>query len=145
MYIACPWAVRVEIPNQLIIYGKYSTYRRRKLKPEQVTPGSSRKAWWLCSRGHEWDAVISSRNLGRGCPFCSGRFATEEDNFAIKFPDLAKQWHPSKNGELHPHQLKPHSNKKVWWTCDNGHEWKTTVAHRKEGTNCPECYRRRSS
>jgi hypothetical protein len=33
--------------------------------------GTNRKAWWLCGEGHEWDAVIASRNDGRGCPGCA--------------------------------------------------------------------------
>ena len=40
--------------------------------PLQVLPGSSSKAWWLCPTcGHEWQAVIDSRNRGHGCPVCS--------------------------------------------------------------------------
>ena len=34
-----------------------------------------RKAWWICSEGHVWKAVISART-GRqknGCPVCAGR------------------------------------------------------------------------
>ena len=28
------------------------------------------KVWWRCSRGHEWQATISNRNYGTGCPAC---------------------------------------------------------------------------
>nr|WP_302642680.1 zinc-ribbon domain-containing protein [uncultured Dysosmobacter sp.] len=43
--------------------------------PQQVTPGSSRKAWWLCENGHAWKSVISSRTGKQrcGCPVCAGR------------------------------------------------------------------------
>lgn len=34
---------------------------------------SHKKVWWKCEHGHEWDALISGRNSGKGCPFCSGR------------------------------------------------------------------------
>jgi hypothetical protein len=32
-------------------------------------------------------------------------------------PELAKQWHPDKNGDLTPDDVLPGSNKKVWWRC----------------------------
>ena len=30
------------------------------LTPQEVRPGSSRKVWWLCEKGHEWQATIAS-------------------------------------------------------------------------------------
>jgi hypothetical protein len=41
------------------------------LTPSQVTCGSDIKVWWTCSRQHEWQAVISSRSHGNGCPECA--------------------------------------------------------------------------
>ena len=56
-------------------------------------------------------------------------------------PELAKQWHPDKNGDLTPYDVLPGSNVKVWWKCPRGtdHEWKTSVGLRKKGTGCPKC------
>ena len=56
-------------------------------------------------------------------------------------PELAKEWHPTKNGDLNPEKVGPGSNKKVWWKCEKGgdHEWKTSVVHRTNGTGCPVC------
>ena len=47
--------------------------KNSNLKPTNVTANSHKKAWWICERGHEWLAEISSRNRGNGCPYCSGR------------------------------------------------------------------------
>lgn len=44
--------------------------KNEKLLPEHVTPSSNKKVWWLCKEGHEWEAVINSRNKGSGCPVC---------------------------------------------------------------------------
>ena len=30
-------------------------------------------------------------------------------------PELAKQWHPTKNGDLKPTNVMANSNKIVWW------------------------------
>ena len=46
------------------------------LTPYQVTSGSSALIWWICEKGHEWEAVISSRTAGRGCPYCNNEHST---------------------------------------------------------------------
>ena len=33
----------------------------------------------------------------------------------------------------------PNSNKKVWWICNKGHEWQSTIANRNNGNGCPYC------
>jgi len=53
---------------------------------------------------------------------------------------LAKEWHPSKNGNLTPKDVSPSSEKKVWWVCKKGHEWKAMVGNRhKLWAGCPYC------
>ena len=42
-----------------------------ELTPMDVMPNSDKKVWWLCSKGHEWQATIGHRNKGRGCPECA--------------------------------------------------------------------------
>lgn len=44
------------------------------------------------------------------------------ESLADKFPEIAKRWHPTKNGDLTPQSFKPGSHKKVWWVCSNNHE-----------------------
>ena len=41
------------------------------LTPGDVLPNSHLKVWWRCNRGHEWQARISNRNNGNGCPQCA--------------------------------------------------------------------------
>ncbi len=38
-----------------------------------------------------------------------------KNDLATLYPKLAKEWHPSKNGDLTPESVLPNSNKKVWW------------------------------
>jgi hypothetical protein len=40
------------------------------LTPFNVTPRSGKKVWWRCKEGHEWQARISNRSRGVGCPRC---------------------------------------------------------------------------
>jgi hypothetical protein len=55
-------------------------------------------------------------------------------------PSLAKEWHPTKNEHLTPQDVVVGSNKKVWWQCERGHEWQTSVSHRSNGRRCPKCF-----
>lgn len=111
------------------------------LTPDDVSPGTNRKAWWICSKGHEWEASIGSRNSGVGCPFCSQRRAGYGNDFATLHPQLAREWHPTKNGEKTPDMFLPRSNKKVWWLGACGHEWDAVIANRTGGprAGCPYC------
>ena len=56
-------------------------------------------------------------------------------------PDLAKQWHPTKNGERTPSDIAGGSAKKVWWQCplDARHEWQASPSSRMQGRGCPVC------
>lgn len=111
-----------------------------KLLPEHVTASSNKKVWWLCSKGHEWQSVINSRNKGVGCPYCTGKKAIPGYNDLKTInPIIASQWHMTKNGELKPEDFTISSNKKVWWQCEKGHEWEAMIYDRTNGTNCPIC------
>ena len=50
-------------------------------------------------------------------------------SFADKFPEIAKQWHPTKNGDLKPSDVTVGSGKSVYWICPNNpeHVWPTRV------------------
>ena len=115
------------------------------MKNEERTPLNTSaycndKAWWLCDKGHEWEATVSNRSYGQGCPYCSGRLAIPgETDLATLFPEVAKQWHPTRNGDRLPQTTAAYCNDKVLWVCDNGHEWASTVASRGYGHGCPIC------
>ena len=111
-----------------------------ELTPDMVTAGSSKKVWWRCKRGHEWLATIASRSNGAGCPYCSRRNVIKGVNdLATVNPELAAEWHPTKNGELTPDMVTAGSSKKVWWQCEQGHEWLAKINHRSSGVGCPYC------
>ena len=60
----------------------------------------------------------------------------------IDFQEIAKQWHPTKNGSATPEHVTAGSNARYWWKCDKGpdHEWLATVANRTiNKSGCPCC------
>ena len=116
------------------------------LKPESFLAKSNKKVWWKCSKGHEWQATIGSRNSRCGCPYCSGRLAIRgESDLQTVNPTLATEWNYEKNDGLTPMDVMPSSDKKVWWKCNKGHEWQARIADRNRGRGCPECYREKRS
>lgn len=110
-----------------------------KLTPKDVLPGSGKRVWWLCNRGHEWQAIIYGRSRGSGCPYCSGHKVCKDNCLATVNQKLSKEWHPTKNSKLTPNDVTPYSHKKIWWKCSKGHIWQIGVANRSSGTGCPYC------
>src|ERR1035437_7119886 len=71
---------------------------------------------------------------------------TDKNRLSITHPEIAKEWHPNKNGDLKLEDVSRSSGKKVWWKCKDGHEWAAVIANRTiGGTNCPYCSGRRAS
>jgi DNA-directed RNA polymerase subunit RPC12/RpoP len=118
--------------------------KNSSIDPKSVLSSNPQKVWWICSKcGYEWQAKISNRAvLGRGCPCCSNRvIVVGVNDLATTHPEIAKEWHPTKNKDLTPQKVTYGSNKKVWWLCRKGHEYQATIGHRTcgVGTNCPIC------
>ena len=118
------------------------------LTPQDVTAGSKRKVWWQCEKGHDFEQSIDKRTVrSQSCPYCSGHKAKKGLNdFETKFPEIAKAWHPTKNGDLKPSDVTYGSGQKVWWKCPIGHEYQAIVRDRGIGhTNCPICNTRNAT
>ena len=117
--------------------------KNKKLAPEDVTISSEKKVWWKCINGHSWEAGIKNRVNGNKCPFCSGKKPIiGETDLKTKHPDLAMQWNYEKNIGLFPDAFTLNSSKKVWWRCEEGHNWEATINNRANGSNCPYCERK---
>ncbi len=121
-------------------------YEKNTLKPEELTYGSAKKVWWKCPKGHSYQLAVHSKvQHVNSCAVCSGHLTVPGVNdFATWYPDIAKEWHPEKNGDLLPSQVAKKTNRKVWWICQFGHEWQATVCDRvTDKTGCPKCRSRR--
>jgi rubrerythrin len=125
--------------------------RNPGLDPKELGDRSSLKVWWRCGTcGHEWRAAVASRTYaGTGCPVCGLRRRARTQSrvdparsLAVKHPEIAAQLHPSRNEAIDPARLGARSRLKLWWRCDScGHEWRTAVSTRTDGSGCPACSR----
>lgn len=115
-------------------------YEKNKLEPENYLPWSNKKVYFKCSNNHSICLLIPVflKRVNK-CHICAKtKIATKDYNLLFIYPDLCKEWDYEKN-ELCPSKITPHSHKKVWWKCKNGHSWKATIKNRVNGTCCPSC------
>lgn len=115
-------------------------YEHNKLTPEKYKSKSNRMVSWICKKCKEgFNMSISNRTKGSGCPYCSGQKVNKNNCLSTKNPELASEWHPTLNNGLTPLDVTCGASEKVWWLCDKGHEWKSSIYSRSYGHGCPFC------
>lgn len=135
-----------KFPN---IAAEWHPKKNETLRPDFFHYGSEYEAWWLCPKcGFEYQAPIKHRTRKRanGCPVCSHqRLVVGMNDLATTHPNLAAEWHPTKNGTLKPNEIISGMNKKFWWKCSKcGYDWEATIVHRKHSNSgCPICSNRK--
>lgn len=114
-----------------------------------MVAGSHQLRRFRCPAGHH-PRISPMSYLLSGCPSCRGQ-ATLAERLALAdidtapagfHPEIASQWHPTKNGTRQLATVSPTSRKLAWWYDPNcGHEWEETPARRDAGQRlrCPEC------
>ena len=112
------------------------------LLPNSVCAKSSQKVWWICERGHSYDASPCERQRGRGCPYCNRKIVIiGENDLESRNPRLAREY-SAKNKEK-ANSIFVYSHKKVIWKCSLcGNEWNATAHSRMAGNGCPKCAKR---
>ena len=119
---------------------QWNTEKNEGISPKEVSSGSNRRVWWICRKGHEWEATVKSRSQGAGCPVCANKKVVAGINdLATTHPNIAAEWHPTKNGALTPKTIAYGTKKRDWWRCDKDHEWEASIMSRSQGAGCPVC------
>lgn len=99
--------------------------------------------WWRCpvASDHVWKTRFKP-NLS--CPFCRNKKCSKTNSLKTLYPQLAKQLHPTRNGDITADTVSAYSNTRVWWRCplNPRHLWQTSVRNRTMNeSNCPECWK----
>ena len=148
----CPYCDgrRVSVTNSLLtqaplLAAQWHPTRNRTLRPSDLACGSTRLVWWQCplAPDHAWRVSVGQRISHHcGCPFCAGKQISQTNALSVQAPDVAREWHPDRNGDLTPGDVTYGSPRRVWWKCSEGHEWVATILNRaRKQSGCPHCVR----
>lgn len=113
--------------------------------PEDLSRGSQIRVWWQCSFcNRDYKASIANRT-GKNrsaCPYCASKKVCEDNSLVDFHPDIAREFHPTKNKKLKVTDLLRASQTFVWWLCSKcNHSWRIDVATRtSKQSGCPACY-----
>lgn len=116
--------------------------------PDLFSRGSNQKFWWLCEKGHSYDAAINNRvSRGSGCPVCyegnrgdivrRGRLKNTHSLSQDK-PVYLAMYDMNKNS-LPPSEIAVKSNMDVWWKCEHGHSFQKKAIYMVDNHECPIC------
>lgn len=117
---------------------------KNTVDPQSLFPVSKKQCWWKCPKGHSWEQ--NPREMSKRktiCLICNDEYI--KANFTDKgltqyplSPEIAATYHPTKN-TLPVEAIPRSSREKVWWKCENGHEWQSTPHNRSIGRGCGVC------
>lgn len=125
--------------------------------PKTTTCRCNELVKWKClSCGHEWDALVSDRTDGHGCPVCMKKQASKiriqkkilnNGSLNDAYPELAKEIvFFLDDEELTPNQVTLKCHKNAMWECSTcGFMWTTSVLNRVYGSECPNCVANRKN
>ena len=114
------------------------------ITPRDVVPSSHKKYWFQCGKKHVWPSSLKHRTSSNSeCPYCSNKKVSKENCLETLFPEIAKEWHPTKNGILTPRDVVARSGKKYWFRCPikkEDHDYETSLRDRtNKKCGCPYC------
>ena len=66
------------------VAAEWHLVRNGEVRPDQVDADHVMNAWWLCPKGHEYQATVRTRTRGRGCPTCYGGWTLENIRAFVK-------------------------------------------------------------
>ncbi len=134
--------------------------KNKSLTPRDITCGNPDKHWWKCPFcGESWEAVtysLTRPGSSLRCEKCSKKYAGAnrrknyvESGHSIEdtHPWVAKQWHPTKNGELKPRDISIGYDKPIYWICcDCGETFESIpyVVKKKKSMTCKSCSTKRA-
>lgn len=116
---------------------------KNSFTPMDISYSSRKIVFWKCQKstcGHIWQAKISARWHGTGCPACAGKVVTNLNSLVFQCPGVALEFDTQANHPRVASEFAMFSNESVFWKCSAvGHCWEATVHSRNRGSNCPEC------
>lgn len=106
--------------------------------PDEYTFGSDFIGRWQCPDQtclYQWEASISHRTSGRGCPDCARLNKGRKPRLIDADPDLAAE-----AMFCDTRFVSQFARLLLWWRCRTcAFEWRAMVCNRSNGSGCPNC------
>ena len=117
----------------------YKKNEKEGIDVKNLTVGSRKKVWFLCSKNHSW--LGEFKGASGNCPYCIGkRVLVGFNDLRTRFPAIAQEWHPTKNGLSSPEDFTAYSGKHAFWLCPKcGDTYSASISNRTKGRGCPCC------
>jgi DNA-directed RNA polymerase subunit RPC12/RpoP len=80
------------LKNRPDIAESWNYEKNQSISPSEITAKSNKKVWWICKKGHEWEAPVFSRTSGCDCPYCANKLVTSENSLEVNYPEIASSW-----------------------------------------------------
>lgn len=80
-------------------------------------------------------------SMKKGCGVCCGKQVGIYHNLEFQRPDIAAEWHPSLNKNLIPKNFTCGSHDNIYWICQKGHSYLSSIKNRTKGRGCGVCSR----
>lgn len=117
-------------------------YTKNEIDPFSLSPYNTKLVFWHCKTcNKKWKASVENSLKGK-LKKCKCHISLGNRN-----PELAKEWHPTKNGDLTPFNVAEYKREKFWWKCQKcGYEWKESLMGRSRGwkSGWNQCFRCKS-
>lgn len=129
------------------IAAEWDFEKNNGISPEMVFPMTNKKYHWICKNGHRWESNCNNRVNGKGCPYCAGnKVLLGFNDLKTTYPEIAAEWHPTKNGNLSPENTSMGHVGKVWFLCPTcKHSYESTIGNKRKGFGkCPYCSSRKT-
>lgn len=89
-----------------------------EVTPDDVPPKGRKVVWWICDKGHSYQAKLAHKSNGKTCPEC----LLYNNSISKNRLSALKLWDYKKN-TISPDKVFYGSNEIYWWKCDYGHSF----------------------
>lgn len=129
-----------DLPQLAEIYSE-----NNKIPLSEVRLHQKEKPVWKCPKHGGFKAsfrqvygALKNDKGNIGCPYCHGTKVRKEDSFAVRYPELAKEW--ADENDVSPYEVSVGSQKEILWQCAAGHKWYARIYTRIYGYEfCRKC------
>ena len=125
-------------------------FEKNDINPNQVSAHGVSNYWWKCPHCGKPEFTSPDKKYEyENCLECGrkriGKTRRKNEvkrkgSFGDQHPLLAKEWHPTLNGDVTPYDVTSGCGDEFYWQCKYGHVYKTTIHERvKRHAGCPTC------